>query len=229
MRIGARRWLLVISLVTSLVLALVSCQLDDDNTDANNNPWITVSSKKGNGKQLQDPTGRGRPAAATGAKRTSRSRHPLQAKGRDQHVASPQAASDNMVMPGDEECQIPPSSASFTLDKFVKLLNLGCGSQGAVYLAHHVDLGGHRFAIKEISKPTNYKGPTSLEVRLVTNELNLAEVKSPFVVPLFAALQDSKKVYLVQEYAPGGTLYDLVLDQPQQVLTCSSYITRISN
>lgn len=224
--------LLVVSLVIVFIISLVSCQLSGD-LDADRGQWIEAPRRGRSGKRQQRVTQppsrvvqgpRKRPQrkdnrktatvanpAPAGANRTPTPNLP-RAGEQYSRGAGQQAAHDLE----DEARQVALSSATFTLDKFVKLASLGRGASGTVFLARHVDLGKYLFAIKEINKPANYQSTTGRKaIQQLTSELNLAQAKSPFVATLFAALQDPQKVYLVQEYAPGGTLHDLLVNRPQ--------------
>ena len=44
----------------------------------------------------------------------------------------------------------------------------------------------------------------------MTEKQILAEIEHPFLVKLFSAFQDEKKLYFVLEYCPGGELFSLL-------------------
>lgn len=80
---------------------------------------------------------------------------------------------------------------------------MGKGSFGVVKLAHH-KITGHKVAIKVYDK-TKFKKAS--QIKRCRQEISLmAKLNSSFVVHLFEAFENSKKIYLVMEALSGGNL-----------------------
>ena len=95
--------------------------------------------------------------------------------------------------------------------RYAKLTFLGKGAMGRVYLVRGLQEGGY-YAMKSVEK-AKLIGERTLDCALVEREV-LASADSPFVCSLHAAYQTSHRLYLLLEYAEGGTLRSLQTSQP---------------
>lgn len=93
---------------------------------------------------------------------------------------------------------------TWQLKDFEILETLGTGSYGRVRLCKHKETQQY-FAIKILKKQTIIK---LKQVEHIWNERNLLMMSnSPFTVNLYKCFQDDQKLYMIQEYIPGGELF----------------------
>lgn len=83
---------------------------------------------------------------------------------------------------------------------------------GKVKLAYHY-ITKREYAIKILKKKEQYQNITNLKEEIQA----LQSVHSPFIVKLFAVLEDEKKIYIVQEFIDCGELEHLI--QQRKVLS----------
>lgn len=92
----------------------------------------------------------------------------------------------------------------FRLDDFLLVRSLGTGTFGRVYLARYKAVPKY-FALKKLRKVDIYR---LKQVDHVHNERSLlSRLSHPFIIKLFAAMQDERHLYMLLEYAPGGELF----------------------
>lgn len=89
---------------------------------------------------------------------------------------------------------------------------LGQGSFGKVKLAYHYP-SKRDYAVKILKKKEQFQNITNLKEEITA----LQSISSPFVVKLFAVLEDEKKIYIVQEFLDCGELEHLI--QQRKVMT----------
>jgi aurora kinase len=108
--------------------------------------------------------------------------------------------------------QPPPlSSSPLTAHAFELGARLGRGKFGRVYLARHIETN-YICALKVLSKATCI---AAREESLIRRELEVhRNLAHPYILRLLAWFHDTTSVYLVLEYAPGGSLFTLLSQQP---------------
>lgn len=90
---------------------------------------------------------------------------------------------------------------------------LGIGGFGSVFL---MECGSQRFALKRMSKAFIEQADA---VKQVCNERDiLTMVDSPFIIRFFQSYRDAGHVYMRMEYAPGGHLFRLLIDNSDALL-----------
>lgn len=93
---------------------------------------------------------------------------------------------------------------------FVLLDELGCGSFGTVYLAENIKTG-KKYALKAINRSV-FAEPQ--EERRIKIEIGvLKTLHHPNLICLHGVMNTEDKMYLVLDYAPGGTIIDSLLDK----------------
>jgi aurora kinase len=108
--------------------------------------------------------------------------------------------------------QPPPlSSSPLTAHAFELGARLGRGKFGRVYLARHIATN-YICALKVLSKASCI---AAREESLIRRELEVHRALAhPHILRLLAWFHDTTSVYLVLEYAPGGSLFSLLSQQP---------------
>ncbi|KAI8823650.1 kinase-like protein [Fimicolochytrium jonesii] len=95
----------------------------------------------------------------------------------------------------------------YELRDFALQKALGQGAFAKVYLVQR-NQDGRRFALKSMRKDNVIK---MQQVQHVQNERSLMEsIRNPFLVALEATFQDSKHIYMIIEYMPGGDLFNQI-------------------
>lgn len=104
--------------------------------------------------------------------------------------------------------ELPPGTSprDFDFGEGQEML-LGRGTLGRVFLAQHRATERY-YAIKRISRAEIAMRRNMAGVR--RERKLLGEVSHPFIVHLYAALQDDRFIYLVLSYAVGGELYTIM-------------------
>ena len=98
-----------------------------------------------------------------------------------------------------------PTKQKWTLDNFEFGRHLGCGQYGHVYLAREKK-SKHIVAIKCISKTqlVDLKKETMLR-----NEIEIqSNIRHPNILVVYGFFYDDRRVYLIQEFAPQGDLFN---------------------
>lgn len=92
----------------------------------------------------------------------------------------------------------------FRLGQFDVMRTLGTGTFGRVFLVRYRGRCKY-FALKKQRKVDVYR---LKQVDHVHNERSLlARLNHPFIIRLYAAMQDERHLYMLMEYAPGGELF----------------------
>ncbi|KAG9087094.1 hypothetical protein FRC06_002729 [Ceratobasidium sp. 370] len=108
---------------------------------------------------------------------------------------------------GRERVVLRKRRAKLRVDQFHIIAQVGQGGYGEVYLARKKDTG-EVCALKKMRKRTLHKMD---EIRHVLVERDiLTATKTPWLVRLLYAFQDSTFVYLAMEYVPGGDFRTLL-------------------
>lgn len=108
---------------------------------------------------------------------------------------------------GRERVLLRRRRAKLKVDQFHIIAQVGQGGYGEVFLARKAD-SGEVCALKKMKKRTLFKMD---EVRHVLVERDiLTATKTPWLVRLLYAFQDSQHVYLAMEYVPGGDFRTLL-------------------
>lgn len=90
------------------------------------------------------------------------------------------------------------------------LIIIGRGAFGEVRLCRHVESGEY-FAVKKMEKTEMYKKNQLNHIRAERDVL--ANADSEWVVQLKSSFTDSKNLYLVMEFLPGGDLMNLLIEK----------------
>eukprot|EP00824_Muranothrix_gubernata_P002596 TRINITY_DN13154_c0_g2_i1.p1 TRINITY_DN13154_c0_g2~~TRINITY_DN13154_c0_g2_i1.p1 ORF type:complete len:374 (-),score=97.59 TRINITY_DN13154_c0_g2_i1:117-1142(-) len=96
------------------------------------------------------------------------------------------------------------SLGKVTLGDFELLATLGTGTFGRVRLVKHKSTG--QFFAMKILKKVEIVRLKQVD-HILSEKSVLDQLDCPFIVRLFAAFQDDKKLYMVMEYVPGGELF----------------------
>lgn len=99
----------------------------------------------------------------------------------------------------------PHQKKKMCADDFEVLRCLGKGAYGTVLLVRHIATG-KLYAQKQLKKASLITTKKLVEQTLTERQI-LEAVRHPFVVKLYYAFQDHKKLYLILEYAQGGELF----------------------
>jgi serine/threonine protein kinase len=92
----------------------------------------------------------------------------------------------------------------FRLDDFLLVRPLGTGTFGRVFLVRFKTVAKY-FALKRLRKVDVYR---LKQVDHVQNERALlTRLNHPFIIKMFAAMQDDRHLYMLMEYASGGELF----------------------
>jgi len=96
-----------------------------------------------------------------------------------------------------------------TIGDYLVGRKLGTGSFGEVRLAQHVRTG-HEVAVKIL----NRKRINSLNMGdKVMREINILKLfMHPHIIRLYEVIQNPAEIFLFVEYAPGGELFDLIVE-----------------
>lgn len=145
----------------------------------------------------------------------------------DTHDTHATSSSDTSAE-DNEDYQSTPLLPVLTAHDFELGGTLGLGKFGRVYLARH--LATHYIcALKIISKAqcTNEE-----EERLIRRELEIHQnLAHQNILRLLSWFHDEKSIYLVLEYAPGGSLYSKMKKQPKGRFgerTAAQYIAQMA-
>lgn len=98
----------------------------------------------------------------------------------------------------------PQTNNKISKDDFERIKLLGRGTFGAVYLVRKLSsnkLYAMKILKKDLVKMKNQVDHTKTERKI------LEKIENPFIVSLYYAFQDNKKLYLVTEFMQGGELF----------------------
>ncbi|KAF7633881.1 hypothetical protein Mgra_00006743 [Meloidogyne graminicola] len=115
----------------------------------------------------------------------------------------------------------------FELSDLKTIATLGIGGFGRVNLVKHIDRDNQVFALKILNKQ-HIKNKNQIEH--VLNERNiLMNCSCDFIIKLYKTFKDSKKVYMLMEYCPGGDLWTVLrsflrLDEKKAKYYCCAAI-----
>jgi CRP-like cAMP-binding protein len=100
------------------------------------------------------------------------------------------------------------TNAMFDLASLEKVKKLGTGTFGTVFLVQHI-MTNKYYAMKVLHK--QHLKETCQEQNVFTErDVMLALGDTLYAAELYATLQDSKSVYLIQQFLPGGDLWELL-------------------
>ncbi|QRV76893.1 AGC/NDR protein kinase [Ceratobasidium sp. AG-Ba] len=126
---------------------------------------------------------------------------------RSRNLSSTQYATEFKSYCGRERVVLRRRRAKLRVDQFHIIAQVGQGGYGEVYLARKKETG-EVCALKKMRKKTLHKMD---EIRHVLVERDiLTATKTPWLVRLLYAFQDSTFVYLAMEYVPGGDFRTLL-------------------
>lgn len=148
----------------------------------------------------------------------------LDTKARDVTSPSPEYTKEFKSYCGRERVLLRRRRTKLKVDQFHIIAQVGQGGYGEVFLARKQDTG-EVCALKKMKKRTLFKmdevcdlplGPfiifkycTKVRHVLVERDI-LTATKTPWLVRLLYAFQDSQHVYLAMEYVPGGDFRTLL-------------------
>jgi len=126
---------------------------------------------------------------------------------RDLNLKSTEYAKEFKSYCGRERVLLRKRRTRLRVDQFHIIAQVGQGGYGEVFLARKLE-SGEVCALKRMKKRTLFKLD---EVRHVLVERDiLTATKTPWLVRLLYAFQDSEHVYLAMEYVPGGDFRTLL-------------------
>lgn len=100
------------------------------------------------------------------------------------------------------------TSSMFDLTQLDRVRKLGVGTFATVYLVRHI-INDKLYSLKVIQKQ-RLKETCQESYVFRERDIMLMLVESQFVTALYATLQDSKSLYFVQQFVPGGDLFTLL-------------------
>ena len=109
----------------------------------------------------------------------------------------------------------PPINRNYTLDNFEylrdcnkELITIGRGGYGKLYLAKNKK-DNKEYAIKYVSKKKMQS--VGVDYSIIKREIDIhIRITHPRIIKLYSYLEDRYNFYLAMEYAPKGTLYQLI-------------------
>jgi aurora kinase len=144
---------------------------------------------------------------------------------------SPDPIATKSTPPESTQSPQPPSlsSSPLTAHAFELGARLGRGKFGRVYLARHIETN-YICALKVLSKATCI---AAREESLIRRELEVhRNLAHPHILRLLSWFHDTTSVYLVLEYAPGGSLFSLLSRQPDNRFrepVAARYVAQVSS
>ncbi|KAF4667445.1 hypothetical protein FOL47_003576 [Perkinsus chesapeaki] len=108
------------------------------------------------------------------------------------------------------ESQKPPrTQAKRAIGHYILGRTIGEGTFGKVKLGTHI-LTGEKVAIKILEKE---KIVDISDVERVSREIKILKlIRHPHIVQLYEIIETHRQLYLIMEYAPGGELFDYIVD-----------------
>ena len=97
---------------------------------------------------------------------------------------------------------------------FEKIILLGSGSFGNVYLVKHKQTNDI-YAMKSLNK-NNFE--RNIE-RAITEYNILVKLSHPFISKLHFCFQTKEELHIIMQYCAGGNFYDVIKRQPNRCLT----------
>ena len=109
----------------------------------------------------------------------------------------------------------PPINRNYTIDNFEyitdcnkELITIGKGGYGKLYLAKNKK-DDKEYAIKYVSKKKMQS--VGVDYSIIKREIDIhIRITHPRIIKLYSYLEDRYNFYLAMEYAPKGTLYQLI-------------------
>ena len=126
---------------------------------------------------------------------------------------------ENVKSPFIEEGEFllhrPPINHTYSLDNFEyltdsnkELITIGKGGYGKLYLARN-KIDNKEYAIKYVSKKKMQS--VGVDFSIIKREIDIhIRITHPRIIKLLSYLEDRHNFYLALEYAPNGTLYQLI-------------------
>lgn len=138
-------------------------------------------------------------------------------------LANIQPASPVLIPPRTSLALGPERRMSFfRLEDFELVRPLGTGTFGRVYLARYRAVIKY-FALKKLRKVDVYRLKQADHVQ---NERTLlSRLNHPFIIRLYAAMQDERHLYMLMEYAPGGELFQYLRQAGRLSLDSARFYT----
>ncbi|RYG50528.1 hypothetical protein EON67_05115 [archaeon] len=100
-----------------------------------------------------------------------------------------------------------PMDTSIKLEDLQRIVTVGVGTFGRVYMVRHVP-SGQLFALKELKSATVERLNQTLNVQF---ELAvMGTLRHPFLLRLVNTYRDRRKLYMLTEYVQGGELFNLL-------------------
>ena len=94
------------------------------------------------------------------------------------------------------------------MEGFNFIKTLGKGNFGKVKLGIHV-LTGEHVAIKILEKDLIFE---KADIERISREIKIMKlIRHPNVIQLYEIIEKPKRLYLIMEYAEGGDLFDLIV------------------
>jgi len=98
---------------------------------------------------------------------------------------------------------------SKSIGHYVLLKTIGEGTFGKVKLGTHI-LTGERVAVKVLEKE---RFVDIADVERVAREIHILKlIRHPHIIQLYEIIETPKQLYLIMEYAPGGELFDYIVN-----------------
>ncbi|KAI9669371.1 MAG: serine/threonine protein kinase psk1 [Alyxoria varia] len=119
---------------------------------------------------------------------------------------SPKPARQKKLLPVEGGLRTDSPHRKMTASDFQPLKCLGKGAFGTVHLVRQSSTG-RLFAQKQLKKATLTVRKKFIEQTRSERQILESVNRHPFVVKLFYAFQDHRKLYLILEYAQGGELF----------------------
>lgn len=118
------------------------------------------------------------------------------------------------------------------IDDYHLLCRIGRGNFGYVYLAQHKDHLGEEDKYVAIKRLKKYNIIKAKQVDHITSERDLLKVLShPFMIETEEFFNDSKHIYMIMRFIPGGTLYntlyEIYSEEPFSLDTIQFFISQV--
>jgi CRP-like cAMP-binding protein len=114
----------------------------------------------------------------------------------------------SMSSPKTQNALFSSTNAMFDLSSLERVKKLGVGTFGTVFLVQHI-MTNKFYAMKVLHKQ-HLKDKCQEENAFTERDVMLALGDTLYVAALYATLQDAKSLYLVQQFVPGGDLWELL-------------------
>ena len=116
---------------------------------------------------------------------------------------------------GEYSKKAPPKDAEYSYSNFTYILDcqkkretIGKGAYGSLYYAKQ-KTSNKLFAIKEMSRQQVINQGATLEI--IKREISIhIGINHPNIVKLYSSHEDESNIYMIMEYVPNGTLFNLI-------------------